>query len=142
MLACALLPTFSRQGHAKFLWIMKGMFRANGGCGYVKKPDFLLRGADPNNRVFDPSAPPPVQKFLRVCCLGSTFTVFGVSFLFFNSFAHLNYLHGNNQVTVYMGEGWSREFRHTHFDRFSPPDFFVKVTTCLPFSLWINLFSL
>ncbi|KAL4610158.1 hypothetical protein ACB092_08G031700 [Castanea dentata] len=33
----------------------------------------------------------------------------------------------NMQVTVYMGEGWARDFRHTHFDRFSPPDFFVKV---------------
>lgn len=119
---------------------MQGMFRANGGCGYVKKPDFLLRAGD--HMVFNPSAPLPVQKFLRVCCLGSSITVFGVSFLFFNSFAHLNYLHGNNQVTVYMGEGWAREFRHTHFDRFSPPDFFVKVITCLPFNLWIKLFSL
>lgn len=91
----AQMVALNMQGHAKFLWIMKGMFRANGGCGYVKKPDFLLPVGDPNKRVFDPSAPPPVQKFLR--------------------------------VTVYMGEGWHREFRHTHFDRFSPPDFFVKV---------------
>ncbi|KAK4606082.1 hypothetical protein RGQ29_000382 [Quercus rubra] len=91
----AQMVALNMQGHAKFLWIMKGMFRANGGCGYVKKPDFLLRGGGPNNRVFDPSARPPVQKILR--------------------------------VTVYMGEGWVREFRHTHFDRFSPPDFFVKV---------------
>ncbi|KAL4610157.1 hypothetical protein ACB092_08G031700 [Castanea dentata] len=89
----AQMVALNMQGHAKFLWIMQGMFRANGGCGYVKKPDFLLPAG--NHMVFNPSAPPPVKKFLR--------------------------------VTVYMGEGWARDFRHTHFDRFSPPDFFVKV---------------
>ncbi|XP_075634308.1 phosphoinositide phospholipase C 2-like isoform X3 [Castanea sativa] len=89
----AQMVALNMQGHAKFLWIMQGMFRANGGCGYVKKPDFLLPAGD--HMVFNPSAPPPVKKFLR--------------------------------VTVYMGEGWARDFRHTHFDRFSPPDFFVKV---------------
>lgn len=31
------------------------------------------------------------------------------------------------QVTVYMGEGWHSDFRHTHFDRFSPPDFYARV---------------
>ncbi|EXC01429.1 Phosphoinositide phospholipase C 2 [Morus notabilis] len=45
----------------------------------------------------------------------------------------LGWMHGaqmvafNMQVKVYMGEGWHSDFRHTHFDRFSPPDFFVKV---------------
>ncbi|GAU28697.1 hypothetical protein TSUD_216040 [Trifolium subterraneum] len=29
---------------------MEGMFKANGGCGYVKKPDFLLN----NNKIYDP----------------------------------------------------------------------------------------
>lgn len=41
---------------------MQGMFRANGGCGYVKKPDFLLREKDD----FDPSVPLPVYKILKV----------------------------------------------------------------------------
>ncbi|KAK7851239.1 phosphoinositide phospholipase c 6 [Quercus suber] len=91
----AQMVALNMQGHAKFLWIMKGMFRANGGCGYVKKPDFLLPVGDPNKRCTATSS-----KFLRVCCLGSTFTLFGVSFLFFNSFVHLNYLHGNNQVAI------------------------------------------
>jgi phosphatidylinositol phospholipase C delta len=44
---------------------MQGMFRANGGCGYVKKPDFLLR----ENDDFDPSVPSPVYKILKVCGL-------------------------------------------------------------------------
>ncbi|XP_034220238.1 phosphoinositide phospholipase C 2-like isoform X3 [Prunus dulcis] len=33
----------------------------------------------------------------------------------------------NMQVKVYMGEGWHSDFHHTHFDRYSPPDFFVRV---------------
>lgn len=44
---------------------MQGMFRANGGCGYVKKPDFLL--IDPDDHVFDHTEPSlPVKKILRV----------------------------------------------------------------------------
>lgn len=44
---------------------MHGMFRANGGCGYVKKPDFL-QSIGPNNEVFDPKAKLPVKKTLKV----------------------------------------------------------------------------
>lgn len=44
---------------------MLGMFKANGGCGYVKKPDFLL-SVGPNNEVFDPKAKLPVKKTLKV----------------------------------------------------------------------------
>ncbi|KAL5577712.1 hypothetical protein UlMin_019411 [Ulmus minor] len=32
---------------------MYGMFRANGGCGYVKKPEFLMK-LGPDYKVFDP----------------------------------------------------------------------------------------
>lgn len=44
---------------------MHGMFRANGGCGYVKKPDLLLK-AGPDNEVFDPTANLPVKTTLKV----------------------------------------------------------------------------
>lgn len=44
---------------------MHGMFRANGGCGYVKKPDFLLRSG-PDNQVFDPKVKLPVKKTIKV----------------------------------------------------------------------------
>jgi phosphatidylinositol phospholipase C, delta len=44
---------------------MHGMFRANGGCGYVKKPDFLL-DAKEEERIFDPKAELPVKKILKV----------------------------------------------------------------------------
>lgn len=42
---------------------MQGLFRANGGCGYVKKPDILLR-KDPYE--FDPKADLPLKETLVV----------------------------------------------------------------------------
>lgn len=54
------------KGHGRSLWLMQGMFRANGGCGYVKKPDCLLK-LGPNNEVFDPKRKDlPVKKTLKV----------------------------------------------------------------------------
>lgn len=44
---------------------MQGMFRANGGCGYVKKPEFLLKEGLQND-VFDPNEPSHVQTRLKV----------------------------------------------------------------------------
>uniref|UniRef100_A0ACD5YIA4 Uncharacterized protein n=1 Tax=Avena sativa TaxID=4498 RepID=A0ACD5YIA4_AVESA len=85
-------PNF--QGHDKPLRLMQGFFRANGGCGYVKKPDFLLK-IGPNGEVFDPKAIMPVKKTLK--------------------------------VKVYMGDGWRMDFSKTHFDAFSPPDFYARV---------------
>lgn len=44
---------------------MQGLFRANGGCGYVKKPDILLKdGSD--NEVFDPRRKLQVKQTLKV----------------------------------------------------------------------------
>lgn len=45
--------------------MMHGMFRSNGGCGYLKKPDFLMKKG-PNGEVFDPKATLPVKKTLKV----------------------------------------------------------------------------
>lgn len=56
---------FAKQGYGKFLWLMHGMFRANGGCGYLKKPDFLIKKGESDD-VFDPRAPLPVKTTLRV----------------------------------------------------------------------------
>ncbi|XP_021720665.1 phosphoinositide phospholipase C 2-like [Chenopodium quinoa] len=61
----AQMVAFNMQGYGKYLWMMQGMFRANGGCGYVKKPDFLL-SCGPNNEVFDPSIRRKVKKTLKV----------------------------------------------------------------------------
>lgn len=90
----AQMVAFNMQGHGRSLWLMQGMFRANGGCGYVKKPDFLLQ-TGPRGEVFDPKVTLPVKRTLK--------------------------------VTVYMGEGWYYDFPKTHFDQFSPPDFYVRI---------------
>lgn len=47
------------QGYGKNLWLMQGMFRANGGRGYVKKPKFLCDG----DLSFRPNE---VKKILKV----------------------------------------------------------------------------
>ncbi|KAL1348289.1 hypothetical protein HN51_024268 [Arachis hypogaea] len=90
----AQMVAFNMQGYGRSLWLMYGMFKANGGCGYVKKPDFLLKNG-PNGEIFDPKAKLPVKTTLK--------------------------------VTVYMGEGWYYDFEHTHFDQYSPPDFYTRV---------------
>lgn len=41
---------------------MHGMFRANGECGYVKKPDFVMN----DEQIFDPKAKLTVKKTLKV----------------------------------------------------------------------------
>ncbi|GAU37005.1 hypothetical protein TSUD_150420 [Trifolium subterraneum] len=90
----AQMVAFNMQGYGKSLWLMQGMFKANGGCGYVKKPEFLIQeGA--GNEVFDPKITLPVKQILK--------------------------------VKVYKGVGWKSDFSRTHFDQFSPPDFYAKV---------------
>ena len=65
-LSHSFLQFFIKKGYGKYLWIMQGMFRANGGCGYVKKPDFLLNICS-NNEVSDPSIRRQVKNTLKVC---------------------------------------------------------------------------
>jgi len=43
----------------------------------------------------------------------------------------MNIFYIQQQVKVYKGVGWSSDFSPTHFDRFSPPDFYTKVSTQL-----------
>ncbi|XP_060175028.1 phosphoinositide phospholipase C 4-like [Lycium barbarum] len=90
----AQMVAFNMQGYGRALWLMHGMFRSNGGCGYVKKPDFLLT-VGPHFEVFDPKVKLPVKKTLK--------------------------------VKVYMGDGWHLDFKQTHFDLYSPPDFYTRV---------------
>ncbi|XP_038706977.1 phosphoinositide phospholipase C 4-like [Tripterygium wilfordii] len=87
----AQMVAFNMQGYGRALWLMHGMFRANGGCGYVKKPDFLMN----KSQVFDPQAKLPVKKTLK--------------------------------VKIYKGDGWRFDFKPTHFDSYSPPDFYTRV---------------
>ncbi|PON85483.1 Phosphoinositide phospholipase C family [Trema orientale] len=90
----AQMVALNMQGYGKSLWLMHGMFRSNGGCGYVKKPDFLMNKG-PDDQVFDPKVKLPVKKTLK--------------------------------VKVYMGDGWHLDFKQTHFDLYSPPDFYTRV---------------
>lgn len=138
---------FLWQGYGRSLWVMHGMFKKNGGCGYVKKPDFLLNSAE----VFDPSAKLPVKTTLKVSkdfsgpaidyiqlnypsCWGGTVLISlwsyfeAPSYIFF-PFISLCLIQAlpTKQVTVYMGEGWYFDFHHTHFDAYSPPDFYARV---------------
>ncbi|RWV96332.1 hypothetical protein GW17_00040969 [Ensete ventricosum] len=48
---------------------MQGLFRANGGCGYVRKPDFLMN-IGPRAAVFEPEARLPVKITLKVGIAG------------------------------------------------------------------------
>jgi phosphatidylinositol phospholipase C delta len=50
------------QGHGRKLWLTQGMFRANGGCGYVKKPDFMMNC----DKMFNPRSNLPVKTKLKV----------------------------------------------------------------------------
>ncbi|ONK62497.1 uncharacterized protein A4U43_C07F4540 [Asparagus officinalis] len=90
----AQMVAFNMQGYGRSLWLMHGFFRANGGCGYIKKPDFLIK-TGPHGEVFNPRATLPVKRTLK--------------------------------VKVYMGDGWRMDFKQTHFDAYSPPDFYTRV---------------
>ncbi|KAK3206536.1 hypothetical protein Dsin_020582 [Dipteronia sinensis] len=61
----AQMVAFNMQGHGKYLWLMQGMFRANAGCGYVKKPTFFMN-VGPDGQVFNPKEKVPVKKTLKV----------------------------------------------------------------------------
>ncbi|CAL9180363.1 unnamed protein product [Musa hybrid cultivar] len=89
----AQMVALNMQGYGKPLWLMHGMFRANGGCGYVKKPDILLN--DNPDQLYDPKATLLPMKTLK--------------------------------VTVFIGDGWRFDYHKSHFDTFSPPDFYARV---------------
>ncbi|KAJ9553278.1 hypothetical protein OSB04_017323 [Centaurea solstitialis] len=124
----AQMVAFNMQGYGRSLWMMHGMFRSNGGCGYVKKPDFLMNKG-PNGEVFDPKAELPVKKTLKVEYTIDQFVIF--KFHIIKNVLILHQYNINNvstlQVKVYMGDGWRLDFSQTHFDAFSPPDFYTKV---------------
>ncbi|KAI3514056.1 hypothetical protein L1887_12372 [Cichorium endivia] len=90
----AQMVAFNMQGYGRSLWLMHGMFRANGGCGYVKKPDFLLRHG-PKDEMFNRKTKLPAKTSLK--------------------------------VNIYMGDGWHLDFKKTHFDKYSPPDFYTRI---------------
>ncbi|GAA0163387.1 phospholipase [Lithospermum erythrorhizon] len=62
----AQMVAFNMQGNDEYLRLMQGMFRANGGCGYIKKPEILLR-CEANCGAFDPQTETmPIKTTLKV----------------------------------------------------------------------------
>ncbi|KAL8144045.1 hypothetical protein V2J09_017077 [Rumex salicifolius] len=53
------------QGCDKYLGVMQGMFRDNGGCGYVKKPEMLLK-QDVDYEIFNPKTTLEPKTTLKV----------------------------------------------------------------------------
>ncbi|KAL1308032.1 hypothetical protein HN51_049942 [Arachis hypogaea] len=93
----AQMVAMNMQGYGKSLWHAQGLFRANGGSGYVKKPPLLMnKNDDGQSNIFNPKTPYPTSRIMK--------------------------------VKIYMGTGWISNFSKTHFDTFSPPDFYIKVS--------------
>lgn len=81
---------------------MHGMFRANGGCGYVRKPDFLMYEGS-NEEVFDPKTANSRQKNLKVSIL----VWLKLKIIYFEMFflEHICYLTGDNIYGRWMAVG-------------------------------------
>lgn len=69
----AQMVALNMQGYGKHLWVTQGFFRANGGCGYVKKPSFLTSGDfDSHLDSFHPKITSEVKQNLKVkVCMGN-----------------------------------------------------------------------
>lgn len=63
----AQMAAMNMQGYGKHLWVAQGFFRANGGCGYVKKPKFLF----PENAGSKITTLEVKQKLKVKVCMGS-----------------------------------------------------------------------
>ncbi|KAH9288012.1 hypothetical protein KI387_032129, partial [Taxus chinensis] len=65
----AQMVAINMQGYGRHLWLAHGFFRANGGCGYVKKPTFFLSSANDNGggdqNIFNPKKSWPVKRTLK-----------------------------------------------------------------------------
>lgn len=61
----SLLGVYLFQGYGKCLWKAHGFFKANGGCGYIHKPKFLLEN-DANGAIFNPKLHHAVKEIFKV----------------------------------------------------------------------------
>ncbi|KAL2630288.1 hypothetical protein R1flu_014974 [Riccia fluitans] len=61
----AQMVAFNMQGYGKPLWLVHGFFKANGGCGFVRKPNFLFPTQN-GGREFDPRVQQPHKVTLKV----------------------------------------------------------------------------
>ncbi|XP_024526311.1 phosphoinositide phospholipase C 2 isoform X1 [Selaginella moellendorffii] len=61
----AQMVAFNMQGYGRPLWIVHGFFKANGRCGYVKKPDMFLPN-ESGGPVYDPAKAASVRTRLKI----------------------------------------------------------------------------
>lgn len=94
---------FLWQGYGRSLWLMQGLFRANGGCGFVRKPDFLMK-VGPHGEVFDPEASLPVKITLKVDDTRRTLSI--SIYAHFTFFSEL-WSHGRLRCTWEMDGAWT-----------------------------------
>ncbi|MCO5574901.1 hypothetical protein L7F22_028695 [Adiantum nelumboides] len=67
----AQMVAVNTQGYGKHLWVGQGFFRANGGCGYVKKPKFLMSDSGSSPDFNSKSTTQEVKQTLKVkVCMG------------------------------------------------------------------------
>lgn len=81
---------------------MYGMFKANGGCGYVKKPNFLINQG-PHKEVFDPKREQIVKRTLKVIV---TFSLILPGLKFFFHRLWLAYLFSTHCSGQSVHGGW------------------------------------
>lgn len=97
--------------------MMHGMFKANGGCGYVKKPDFMMNKG-PDGEVFDPKAKLPVKTTLKVKVYMGKGWDSGFQQTCFNTWSSPNF--------------YTRVSNLTHFERLE-----ILPFTCILWDSWL-----
>lgn len=102
----AQMVAINMQGYGKPLWLVHGFFAGNGGCGYIKKPAFFLEKKKKLENHSESEEEASLE-YWNPRYPGPVKKVL--------------------QVKVLLGLGWLECFGKTHFDRFSPPDFYVQI---------------
>lgn len=60
------------QGNDRPVWISRAFFSKNGGCGYVKKPSFLLPGSNVDPESLQPKQELRASLLLLFLCVWNT----------------------------------------------------------------------
>lgn len=88
----AQMAALNMQGYGKHLRATQGFFRANGGCGYVKKPTFLFpRYSETCPNTYDPNQGPVKQTLkVKLCIVRGWFENFGRRVFGMSCLSHLH----------------------------------------------------
>ncbi|GBG82993.1 hypothetical protein CBR_g36522 [Chara braunii] len=107
----AQMAAINMQKKGRMLWLVHGFFKANGGVGYVKKPDYLL----PSKRMPECDLDKESEELegLRLPPRRDSENLWPIKMTL--------------KVTILLGRGWLESLGKHYFDRWSAPDFYVKV---------------